>query len=168
MTKTFTFKTKNNNGFTFPSNNCDTDYSKILDNIIAADVINKNKYLFDTEIPTLSDADLFTSLIDEKPIILNGSNLKNDNEFIKAANFLANYKTYKKTYNIPYILGKMYKLVDGTPIIFYDDEIQIGFNTYKYKSFSDNLFLNNLTTTTKNVIINIFTSGLGNIKINIL
>ena len=62
----------------------------------------------------------------------------------------------------------MYKLVDGTPIIFYDDEIQIGFDTYKYKSFSDNLFLNNLTTTTKNVIINIFTSGLGNIKINIL
>ena len=76
MTKTFTFKTKNNNGFTFPSNNRDTDYSKILDNIIAADVINKNKYLFDTEIPTLSDADIFTSLIDEKPIILNGSNLK--------------------------------------------------------------------------------------------
>ena len=166
MTKTFTFKTNNNNGFTFPSNNCDTDYSKILDNIIAADVINKNKYLFDTEIPTLSDADLFTSLIDEKPIILNGSNLKNDNEFIKAANFLANYKTYKKTYNIPYILGKMYKLVDGTPIIFYDDEIQIGFDVFKYSDFSSDDFINSITPKMKKTIIDIYTNS-RNLTINI-
>ena len=166
MTKTFTFKTKNNNGFTFPSNNCDTDYSKILDNIIAADVINKNKYLFDTEIPTLSDADLFTSLIDEKPIILNGSNLKNDNEFIKAANFLANYKTYKKTYNIPYILGKMYKLVDGTPIIFYDDEIQIGFDVFKYSDFGSIDFINAITPSAKKTIIDIYTNA-KNLTINI-
>lgn len=173
MTKTFTFKTKNNNnnnnGTIFlNSNGYNTDYSKTLDNIIAADIISKNSYLFNTPSSTISDADLFTSLIDEKPIILTGSNLKADDKFIKAANFLANYKTYKKTYNIPYILGKMYKLSDGTPIIFYDDEIQIGFDTYKYTNFGNLSFLNGLATTTKNTIINIFTSGLGNIKINIL
>lgn len=171
MTKTFTFKSNNNNNNStiFLNNGYTTDYSKTLDNIIAADIIKKNSYLFDTPTSTISDADLFSSLIDDnKPIILTGSKLKADDKFIKAANFLANYKTYKKTYNIPYILGKMYKLSDGTSIIFYDDEIQIGFDTYKYTNFGNLSFLNGLATTTKNTIINIFTSGLGNIKINIL
>jgi hypothetical protein len=114
------------------------------------------------------NGDLFTSLIDNNPIIITGSKLKADDDFIKAANFLANYKNYKKIYNLPYILGKMYKLSDGTPIIFYDDEIQIGFDTYSYNDFGNIKFLNNLTSTTKDIIINIYTSNAGKIKINIL
>lgn len=172
MTKTFNFKTKknNNNSIFFNSYNNSsniTDYSAIIDNIIADSIIKKNSYLFDCD--KKNDADIFTSLIGDTPIILNSSTtLKADDDFIKAAMFLANYKTYKKTYNIPFILGKMYKLSDGTPIIFYDDEIQIGFDTYKYSNFSNLSFLNNLATTTKKTIINIYTGGLGNIKINIL
>lgn len=166
MTKTYNFKTKknNNNSTIFLNSGSTTDYSAMLNDIIAADLIKKNSYLFDTK---KSDADLFTSLIDDTPIII-GSSLKADDDFIKAAKFLANYNTYKKTCKIPFILGKMYKLSDGTPIIFYDDEIQIGFDTFKYKNFSDFSFLNNLASTTKNIIINIYTGGLGNIKINIL
>lgn len=163
MTKTFNFKTKNNS--TFFLNNNNTNSSKTLDNIILSDIIKKNSYLFDDD--DTYNGDLFTSLIGDKPIILNGGKLKVDDDFIKAANFLANYKTYKKTYKIPYILGKMYTLSDGTPIVFYDDEIQIGFDTYKYTKFNNISFLNSLNTATKNVIINIFTSGLSNIKINI-
>lgn len=162
MTKTFNFYTKNNsnsNKSTFSTN-----YSKILDNIITADIIDKNDYLF-----TNKNYDKFIdSLISDDPIILTSSKLKASDEFTKAANFLANYKKYKKTYKLPYILGKMYTLSDGTPIIFYDDEIQIGFDTFKYSNFDDLSFLNNLTTNTKKIIINIYTNGATNININLL
>ena len=62
----------------------------------------------------------------------------------------------------------MYTLSDGTPIVFYDDEIQIGFDTYKYSDFSDLSFLNGITDNTKKIIINIYTTGAANININLL
>lgn len=142
MTKTYKFYTgnkKNNN-----INNGSTNYSSILDNIIASDVIKKNSYLFDTYNDYLDD------LLTSKP-------LKDDNyEFIKAAKFLANYK--KNYYKLPkkYIYGKMYTLSDGTPVVFYDDEIQIGFDTYKYTDFGDTILLNTLPSKTKKIIINIY------------
>lgn len=169
MTKTYNFTTKknNSNNTIFLNSGSNADYSAMLNDIIATDIIKKNSYLFDTS--KTSNADLFMSLIgNNKPIIINSSPLKADDDFIKAAKFLANYKKYKKSYNLPFIFGKMYKLTDGTPIVFYDDEIQIGFDTFKYSNFSNLSFLNNLTGTTKDIIINIYTGGLGNIKINIL
>lgn len=164
MTKTFNFYTKNNSNSIF-RNNKSTNYSSILDNIIAADIIDKNKYLFNYN---SSDDDIIDSLIGNDPIILTGSTLKASDDFTKAATFLANYKKYKKSYKIPYTIGKMYTLSDGTPIIFYDDEIQIGFDTIKYSKFADLSFLNNLTTKTKKTIINIYTFGASNININLL
>ena len=80
----------------------------------------------------------------------------------------ANYKKYKNSYSIPYIYGKMYTLSDGTPIVFYEDEIQIGFDSYKYADFSDFNFLKSLSTNTKKTIINIYTNGAANININLL
>ena len=62
----------------------------------------------------------------------------------------------------------MYTLTDGTPIVFYDDEIQIGFDSYKYSDFSDFSFLSGLSANTKKTIINIYTNGAKNIDINIL
>lgn len=163
MTKTFNFYTKNNstkNNEFFLDN---TNYSSVLDNIITTDVINKNKYLFDYD-----SADIFTSHTSNAPIILTSSTLKAGNDFTKAATFLANYNKYKKSYNLPYIIGKMYTLSDGTPIIFYDDEIQIGFDTFKYSKFNDFSFLNNLTAKTKKTIINIYIFGTNDININFL
>lgn len=169
MTTTYKFNTKSNksinNNSIFP-NTKSTDYSEILDNIITADIIKKNSYLFDDTYDPIIDAlnkNTYTS-----PIILTSSNLKFDDNYIKATKFLANYKKYNKKYNLPYILGKMYTLSDGTPIIFYDDEIQIGFDTFKYSNFNDYSFLNNLTAKTKKTIINIYTFGMGNIEINLL
>lgn len=167
MTKTFNFYTEKNN----TSNgiflaNKPTNYSEILDNIIAADVIKKNKYLFNYD--KAADNKFIDSLIYDSPIILTGGTLKASDDFTKAAIFLANYKKYKKNYTLPYILGKMYTLSDGTPIVFYDDEIQIGFDTYKYSSFSNLSFLNGLTTNKKKIIIDIYTKGISNIEINLL
>lgn len=157
MTKTFTFGTKkNNNSMIFSSNDklhFLPDYSKILDNIIVADIKKKNNYLFDT---------IYTSTPKY-------SHLKDDEDtLIKAMKFLANYKTIKKSYKLPYILGKMYTLSDGTPIVFYDDEIQIGFDTYKYNDFLNFSFLDGITDNTKKIIINIYTTGAADININLL
>lgn len=165
MIKTFNFYTKNNSSSIFLDNNKPTNYSSILDNIITTDIIKKNSYLFNTK---KADDDLIDSLIGNDPIILTGSTLKASDDFTKAATFLANYKKYKKTYNLPYIIGKMYTLSDGTPIIFYDDEVQIGFDTFKYTKFADFSFLNSLTKKTKKTIINIYTFGISDIEINLL
>lgn len=165
MITTYTFGSKNNtskkNIFSFPKSSNKPNYSKILDNLIIADVIDKNDYLFKSSIAAKAkkaeDAIIFNSLI-------GNTNSALDN----AIKFLANYKKYKKSYTIPYIYGKMYTLSDGTPIIFYDDEIQIGFDTYKYDDFSDTLFLNCLTPNKKKIIIDIYINGAANIDINIL
>ena len=153
MTKTYKFTSTNNNNSInkkfFLNSYKPKSYSEILDDLIIADVANKNSYLFTTT-PSYTAA------------------LKDSDSFTKAAKFLANYKTYKKTYKLPFILGKMYELTDGTPIIFYDDEIQIGFDTYSYSDFSNISFLNTLSAPKKKIIINIFTDGLDNIKINLL
>ena len=160
MITTYTFSKKNNNNniFSFQKSSSKPNYSKILDDIIISDVIDKNDYLFkNTYNKKKEDSIIFKSL-------LNNSSSKLDN----AIKFLANYKNIKKNYSIPYIYGKMYTLTDGTPIVFYDDEIQIGFDTFKYNDFSDSLFLSNLSANTKKLIINIYINGAANIDINIL
>lgn len=163
MTKIFKFDNKSNNTIKF--NGIDgsnsTNYSEILDNIIAADIIKKNKYLFKT-----ADEDLYDTLISDD-ILIKGNPLKASDDFTKATLFLANYKKYKKTYKLPYIIGKMYTLADGTPIVFYDDEIQIGFDTYRYTDFTDFSFLSGLKASTKKTIINIYTNGAAYININL-
>lgn len=157
MITTYTFGKKNNskkNIFSFSNNSSKPNYSKILDDLIIADVIDKNDYLFKAA-KKHEDACIFSSLIGKSKL---------DN----AISFLANYKKYKKNHNIPYIYGKMYTLSDGTPIVFYEDEIQIGFDSYKYNDFSDTLFLNSLTPNKKKIIIDIYVNGAANIDINIL
>lgn len=157
MITTYIFGKKNNNNSIPFSTSSKPNYSKILDDIVIADVIKKNSYLFNNNKKNDNEAALFSALLGKK-------NTKLDN----AIDFLANYKKYKKSYSIPYIYGKMYTLSDGTPIVFYEDEIQIGFDSYKYTDFSDFNFLNSLSTNTKKTIINIYTNGAANININLL
>jgi hypothetical protein len=164
MTKTFTFGTKkfNTSSTIFSPSSTRTihiepDYSAILDDIICSDIKKKNSYLFDT-IYTTSTPKYYSYLKDD------------ESDLIKAMKFLANYKKIYKTksYKLPYILGKMYTLSDGTPIVFYDDEIQIGFDTYNYSDFSNFSFLKGISDNTKKTIINIYTNGAANININLL
>lgn len=153
MTKTYKFKTNKSNNSPINTGSF-TDYSKIIDNIILSDIIDKNSYLFGD--PTTEY---------NNHVILNNA-LKDGDEFAKAAKFLANYKKNYTYIPKKYIYGKMYKLSDGTPIVFYDDEIQIGFDTFSYSDFSDYSFLSNLDTNKKKIIIKIY--GNANININLL
>ena len=165
MSKTYTFKianTSNNNTF------LGTNYSKILDNIIATNIKDTNPYLGKTY---NKDYDEISAIIaDSKKkhsFGLDCSLLGENDKFLKAANFIANYgKTTYKT--LPFIYGKTYKLIDGTPICFYDDEIQIGMDLYSYDSFSNTAFLKTLSAPTKKIIINILNAGNKNITINII
>ena len=159
MKKTFKYSGNNyNSGISFFHSNSDsTNYSSIIDDIILADIIDKNKYLFNK--PTKK----YTTTIDDGDIISIGCP-----KLYTAGKFITNYKKYINTYKLPFKLNEMYTLTDGTPIIFYDDEVQIGFDTYKYSNFSDLSFLNNLSTKKKNIIINIYTKGAANININLL
>jgi hypothetical protein len=153
MTKTYKFKTiKNNNSI---NNGSFANYSEILDNIIAADVKKKNSYLIDN-----TNKYFLTKSYTFSPA------LKDSDEFTKAAKFLANYKDNYSYIPNKFIYGKMYTLSDGTPIVFYDDEIQIGFNVYKYTDFTDLSFLDTIGADTKKIIINIY--GNANVKINLL
>lgn len=139
--KNFTFKTNNNiNTFSFPES---TNYSKILDDFIANNIKENNKYLTDAIIK--HDLGINTNTV------VIGSSLK-------AANFLANYAKFNKR-SIPFKFGKVYKLANGTPIIFYDDEIQIGFDLYSYADFANFNFINSLSENTKKAIIEIYADG---------
>lgn len=158
MKKTiYTFNNGNTNSSNFfPSNG--TNYSKILNDLIIADLKKKNSYLNTCCTGTIDD-DFIDCMIKDSAkkhpgIIIKGCALKDDNKFIEAANFLANYKK-KKDILSKFTIGKLYKLSDGTPIIFYDDEIQIGFDLYTYDDFKNITFLKALPTTTKTAIINI-------------
>lgn len=133
------------------------DYSKIIDDVITADIIAKNSYLFSKTNDYLDDL-----LINAKPT--------KDTKLEDAINLLANYNKLKskKSYFLPFKLNTLYTLSDGTPIIFFDDEIQIGCDFYKYTNFSNASFINTLTPKKKKVIIDIFASAGTDIDINIL
>lgn len=152
---TYTFGKKNNKSFNSFHTSSKPNYSKILDDIIITDVINKNSYLFGKK----NDTSNINS------ILLGAST--SDSKLDAAIDFLANYKK-PKNYYLPFKLNTMYTLSDGTPIIFYDDEIQIGFDTFKYTDFSNLSFINALTPKKKKIIIDIYTFGNANIDINIL
>ena len=132
MITTYTFGKKNNNNSIPFSTSSKPNYSKIIDDIILTDIIKKNSYLFGN---TMLDAD--DILLTAKPT--------KESKLDNAIKFLSNYKKYKTSFKCPFALNKTYTLTDGTPVVFYDDEIQIGFDIYKYSDFTDTFFLSNLT-----------------------
>ena len=162
MITTYTFGKKNNNkkSFNFFHTSSKPNYSKVLDDIILTDIINKNDYLFDA-LKKKEDADYFMSKT--TPTITFGNS-----DLYKATKFLANYGKYSTEYKLPYTIGKCYTLSDGTPIVFYENNIQIGYDFYDYNDFLSAKFLNTLSSNKKKIIIDIYISGAKNIDINIL
>ena len=151
--KTYTFNLDNNSkNNTFQIN---TDYSKMLDDLIHADIMEKNYYLN----PKTTGDIYLDKMIGINENKIGGTGLKDADAFAKATEFLANYGN-SKTYKFPYEYGKTYKLKDGTPIIFFDDSIQIGFDLYYFEDFKKPTFLNNINSSLKNTIISIYTNGL--------
>lgn len=123
-------------------------YSQILDDIILSSVKKNNSYLFNTK---KEDDDLIDAMFDE----LDHTYIyKRDSLFANACKILANYGK-KKSIMKGIKLGKIYRLENGLPIIFYNDEIQIGTDIYSYFDFSDYDFISSLSPEIKKTIINI-------------
>lgn len=156
---TFYFDNNTNNSFCTKS----TNYSKILDDIIATNIADTNPWLKEYT-DTKSKGFIDSIIAASKPSYIDCS--KKADDFIKAANFLKNYST-KKYKKLPFKLGTLYKLSDGTPIMFFKDEIQIGLDLYTYEEFGNTLFLNKMTPKTKKIIIDIYNAGNSDITINI-
>lgn len=152
--KRYTIKiNKNNNNFSF--RNLINNPSKSLDDLIFSNLIKMNPYLGKKKNDDILDA-MFADAglnTDDHIIIPNRDNsylLKGnlDTEFIKAANFLSSYTPKKRTYT----------LFDGTPIEFFEDEIQIGYDLIPLYKLSSSKYYSSFTPETKKTIINIFIS----------
>lgn len=153
--KKYTFKLNNNNNnpkfttTTFRTKS--TDYSKILDDLILDDIIEKNSWLDinNTEEKFIDNIITESYKYTTTPII--------DDAFNKAAAFLANYN--KSTF-IPYKKDKTYELSDGTIITITDDYIHINDRMYFFNLFESPSFIATLTPKEKKTICTIYTDGL--------
>ena len=145
MTK-YTFSLKNNNNTTtfFTPSNKSTDYSKMLDDLILSDIINKNEWLK-------------TKKNNNSTIILKDIDLYGDSLDKKVCSYFANYKLGN---DCPFIKDKIYYLADGTPFYITDDYITIGFNTYYFYEFGKPMFFSNLSESMKKTICEIYVDGL--------
>lgn len=156
--KNYTFKINNNNNNIYNKSN-ETNWSKIIDDLILSNIKDSSPNL-KSILDSRKEKNFIESMITDsnsKLRILDCDNCCNINcPLYKAANYI---NTYKKNTTFPYILGKTYKLSNGTPIIFYDDEIQIGFDTYSYDLFSDFSFIDSLADDIKKTIITIYANG---------
>jgi hypothetical protein len=143
----------NNSGINFRNNN---NASKALDDLILSNMIKMNPYLAykkkDNLLGSMFDAAGFDSSDNDTIIISNRPNsnfLKGtfDARFAEAAKFLASYTPTKKIY-----------FTDGTPIAFFEDEIQIGDTLIPLYELTSPKYYNAFTPETKKIIINIFIS----------
>lgn len=153
MKKTTFIINKNNTNTSSSFCTPNANYSEILDNIIANNLKATNPYL-----TTFSENDELDNIINaskSKLILIDGSSYLKDDKFIKAANFLANYKKNKNTIKSKFIFGKTYKLSNGKNITFYDDEFQIGSSIFSYDDLASIKFLSTLPSDIKKTIINI-------------
>jgi len=145
-----TFDIKFNNNTANTTNNGNI-YSKMLDNIILDTVMKNNSYLF-TKTKKEKEANLIDAMFADIDNTYICKSLKGDDLFTKACKILAGYNK-KKAKGIT--LGKLYRLSDGTAIIFYDDEIQIGTDLYSYSDFDNFDFISSLAPEKKKIIIEI-------------
>lgn len=155
-----TFTIKDNN----TSNNINsgsTNYSSMLDSLILSNIKKTTPYIFTDykknepittfKLKKYTGIDPFiAAMLSEHGDYTPESLSLKDIDYIKAAKYLANYKKSDKIK-----FGKVYHLADGTPIIFFKDEVQIGFDAYDYDDLLNIDFLNGLTTDKKDMIINI-------------
>lgn len=140
--KTYTIKINNNNN-NYSNGSFFTNASKNLDNLILSNLRKMNPYL-----NTDSTLD---AMLDEAGFIYrdNGYLLKGnfDSEFAKAAKFLADYTPKKKCI-----------IFDNTPIGFFEDEIQIGYDLIPLSNLRDTRYYTTFTPEIKKTIINIYIS----------
>lgn len=140
--KKYTFKLDNTKKINNESTN---NYSKIIDDIISANVIKNNPY-FDS-IPSTTKSK--TINID---IHLGKKSPKYDKksfdygDIFDALKTIYNFKNEKPMYD--------FKLYDGTPVKMFSDEIQIGYDLIPLTGFTREYY-NSLSESTRKHIIDI-------------
>ena len=125
-----------------------TNYSKILDDLINADIKEKNPWLF-----TSTNSTPKTETIKIK---INGKTT----DTFDMTDIYKFFYGYKFTNNCPFIKDKIYYLADGTPFYLTDDYITIGFNTYYFYEFGTPTFISGLSKDFKKTIATIYIDGL--------
>jgi len=152
--KKYTFNLNNNNTTSYNPFYKSTNYSKILDDLILDDIIEKNSWLnYDKPSDELTKA-----FISGSPKYTINSYLI-DSEYKKAQKFLANYGKKGTIFNFPFEKNKQYELSDGTIITITDDYIHINDKMYFF-NLMDDLFFMNLTPKEKKTICTIYTDSL--------
>lgn len=153
--KKYTFTLNNNpSTYTCPFYKS-TDYSKVLDDLIAADIKKNNPWLYNDNYtptkkikikinttPTISE-DL------EKTFIFG----KKYNDYSKACKFLSNFSKFS-----PFKKNKTYKLSSGDYIEITDDYIHINDEMFFFNLMDDTFFYN-LDDKMKDIICVIYTDG---------
>lgn len=166
MTK-YTFSINNSNN-TSKTNGCpfygkckSTDYSKMLDDLINADIIEKNGWLnagtkTNTSCPYINYTDTIKintgNLLSDIHTILDKKEAYED-----AYKFFANYNTYGMC---PFKKNKLYKISDDIKFMILIDGILINDKMFFFDDFNDFDFISALTPKMKKTIATIYTDGL--------
>ena len=171
MTK-YTFNLKNNSNYT--SNTCPffnkcnnyTDYSKILDDLINADIKEKNGWLNgytssnsgDTIKIKLNNIYIPTYNYNENDDIITTAckTLEYEDNLKKAFKFFANYNFG----TCPFKTNTLYKIGDDIKFMILIDGILINDKMFFFDDFNNYSFLNLLTKKEKKTIATIYTDGL--------
>jgi hypothetical protein len=164
MTK-YTFNLKNNSNNT--SNTCpffnkcnkSTDYSKILDDLINADIKEKNPWLYTTSSSYApgNTIKINYNINDNDDIITTACKTLEYNDALnKAFKFFANYNIG----TCPFKTNTLYKIGDDIKFMILIDGILINDKMFFFDDFNDYSFLNLLTKKEKKTIATIYTNGL--------
>ena len=159
MTKyTFSLKNNNNNIFSTPSYKS-TDYSKVLDDLIAADIAEKNPWLYGYTSTSSNNPKIKITLKNNEPETLEeafifGGKKKYNITFNDACKFLAGLSL-----NCPFKKNTTYKLSSGDYIEVTDDYIHINDQMYFFNLMDNDFFLN-LGEKMKKTIATIYIDGL--------
>lgn len=164
MTK-YTFNLKNNSNNT--SNTCpffnkcnkSTDYSKILDDLINADIKEKNPWLYTTSNSYTpgNTIKINYNINDDDDIITTACKTLEYNDALnKAFKFFANYNIG----TCPFKTNTLYKIGDDIKFMILIDGILINDKMFFFDDFNDYSFLNLLTKKEKKTIATIYTDGL--------
>lgn len=137
----------NNNKFYFPKSKS-TDYSKILDDLIFDDIMDKNDWL----------SKYFTKKKDDEIMSTIISTSKKEDDLYKKA--LAYFSKPNK-----YNLFKIFKkdtdyTIGGTTFCITDDYIHIGDKTYWFDNFNDENYIKFFTPEEKKILCIIYTDNL--------
>ena len=157
--KKYTFTIKNNPSTFYTPNYKSTDYSKVLDDLIAADIKDKNPWLFGNNTITTSGNIKIkinnTPKYDDLETAFIHGNDYNDTIYLgNAYSFLKNL-----AFNCPFKKNTTYKLSTGDYIEITDDYIHINDEIFFF-DLMDNNFFYNLSSKMKKTIATIYVDGL--------